>query len=73
MVVLISKQGKGDVLSFPYELQSLLDKYACIWPEELPSELPPIRDIQHKIDMVPRSSITHLPHYKMSPKEHAIL
>lgn len=73
MIILISKEGKEDVFSFPHEFRSLLDEYACIWSKELLSELPPMKDIQHKIDLVLGSSIPHLPHYKMSPKEHTIL
>jgi hypothetical protein len=54
----------------PEAITGLLKKFADVFPKDLPEELPPLRDIQHQIDLMPGSSLPNRPHYRMCPKEH---
>ena len=70
-LVLVAKKVPFDslIVDVPLEVKNLLDDFVNMVPDELPSELPPLRDIQHAIDLVPSSQLPNLPHYRMNPKE----
>lgn len=57
----------------PPEAQAIIQEFQDVFPEDLPDELPPLRDIQHAIDLVSGASLPNLPHYSMNPTEHAEL
>lgn len=57
----------------PDGIKGLLEEFADVVPDELPDRLPPMREIQHRIDLVPGATLPNLPHYKMNPREHTEL
>ena len=70
-LALVAKEVIFDssIVDVSLEVKNLLDDFVDLVPDELPSEPPPLRNIQHAIDLVPDSQLPNLPHYRMNPKE----
>lgn len=54
----------------PIEVQHNFEEFEDVMPTNLLLGFPPMRDIQHQIDLVLSSIRPNKPHYRMSPKEH---
>ena len=50
-------------------IQQLMNAFDDVFPTDLPSDLPPMRDIQHCINLIPRSSLPNRLAYRMTPLE----
>ncbi|XP_073054076.1 uncharacterized protein [Primulina eburnea] len=55
--------------SLPSIVVSLLQEFDDVFPEELPQGLPPLRGIEHQIDLVPGSALPNRPAYRSNPEE----
>ena len=68
-VLIVVEENEGDNEP-PVIMKSILDEFNDVVPEEIPSGLPPMRDIQHYIDFVPGAALPNKAAYRMSQKEH---
>ncbi|CAL5428331.1 unnamed protein product [Camellia sinensis] len=69
----VSDLAAESVSELPTEVAKLLSHFSNVAPKELPDELPPMRNVQHAIDLIPGSQLPNLPAYRMNPREHAEL
>ena len=55
--------------NFPSIVALILHNYKDVFPEDIPSGLPPTRRIEHQIDFVLGTNIPNRPAYKSNPEE----
>ena len=61
-LALVAKEVSFDssIVDVPLEVKNFLNDFVNMVSDELPSELPPLRDIQHVIDLVLGSQLPNL-------------
>jgi hypothetical protein len=55
--------------TLPPTVTNLLQEYADVFPAEIPPGLPPIRGIDHQIDLIPRVSLPNRAFYRTNPED----
>jgi hypothetical protein len=55
--------------SLPPIVANILKEYADVFPSEVPAGLPPLRGIEHQIDLIPGASLLNRASYRTNPKE----
>jgi hypothetical protein len=59
----------NDLTSVPSVITHVLQEYNDVFPEETPARLPPLRDIEHQIDLIPGVALPNRPAYRSNPEE----
>ncbi|XP_074298833.1 uncharacterized protein LOC141629786 [Silene latifolia] len=50
-------------------IDDLLEEFGDVFPDELPAGLPPIRGIEHQIDLIPGLTLPNKAAYRCNPEE----
>ena len=53
--------------TLPLVLFSLLQEFQDVFPDELPLGLPPLRGIEHRIDLIPKAPLSNKAPYRVNP------
>ena len=70
--VLVCKDGEPKTNTsheLPLMFQSLLQEFQDVFPDELPPGLPPLRGIEHRIDLIPGAPLPNKAPYHVNPEE----
>jgi hypothetical protein len=54
---------------FPHAITNLLTEFKDIFPAEIPPGLPPLRGIEHQINLIPRVTLPNHAAYRINPEE----
>jgi hypothetical protein len=55
--------------TLPPSVTNLLQEYGDVFPTEIPPGLPPIRGIEHQIDLIPGAALPNRAAYRANPEE----
>ena len=62
--------SSNDKEPIPTKIKTLLNKCSDMIISDLPTSLPPLRDINHEINLIPSSSLPNKAPYKMTTSQH---
>jgi len=57
------------VSSLPIGVEELLKEFGDVFPKDTPHGLPPLRGIEHQIDLIPGVSLPNKPAYRSNLEE----
>ena len=52
--------------SYPIQVQAILNEFSDVFPKDLPGGLPPSRELDHRIELVPGAEPPHGAPYQCS-------
>ena len=59
----------NDMTPISLGVSSVLQEFRDVFPEEVPAGLPPLRGIEHQIDLIPGASLPNRAPYRTNPEE----
>ncbi|XP_020693244.1 uncharacterized protein LOC110107338 [Dendrobium catenatum] len=68
--ILLLKENTTAQIELPIEVQPVLDEFPDVWVEELPVGLPPLREVQHAVDLLLGVVLLNRPPYRLRLDEH---
>ena len=66
MIPIKDKEGSSES---PLEVSNLLSEFGDVISDNVPEELPPVRQISHQIDLIPIDSFPNKAAHRMTPTE----
>jgi len=52
VLLVVSREEKQEDDIIPTEFSAMLEEFQDIMPDEIPNQLPPMREVQHAIDLI---------------------
>ena len=64
----MEKNEKEVKTEYPVQVGEILRDFSDVFPKDLPKELPPQREVDHRIELIPGAEPPHRAPYRMSPQ-----